>query len=119
VQLTQVDPSFATLWQAVLERRRSDAAIFSEDGKTIRTFADIESERQTWRQKLVGFLPGSVLLVQFGNEPVWPALFLACLDLKLIMAPVEPEVASSVLEKILKITQAQGIVSRNAINQLD
>ena len=119
MQLTQVDPSFATLWQAVLEKRHSDAAIFSEDGKTIRTFADIESERQTWRQKLVGFLPGSVLLVQFGNEPVWPALFLACLDLKLIMAPVEPEVASSALEKILKITQAQGIVSRNAINQLD
>ena len=91
MQLTQVDPSFSTFWQTVLKRRSSDVAIFSEDGKTIRTFADIESERYSWREKLASFPSGSVLLVQFGNEPVWPALLLACLDLKLIMAPLEPE----------------------------
>ena len=119
MQLTQVDPSFSTFWQAVLERRSSDVAIYSEDGKSIRTFADIESERQSWRERLASFAPGSVLLVQFGNEPVWPALFLACLDLKLIMAPLEPEVASSALEKILQVTQAQGIVRPNAIDRLD
>jgi acyl-CoA synthetase (AMP-forming)/AMP-acid ligase II len=119
VQLTQVDPSFSTVWQAVLERRSSDVAIFSEDGKAIRTFADIESERYSWRERLASFPSGSVLLVQFGNEPVWPALFLACLDLKLIMAPLEPEVASSALEKILQVTQAQGMVRPNAINRLD
>jgi long-chain acyl-CoA synthetase len=119
VQLKQVDPSFSTFWQAVLERRRSDVAIFSEDGKTIRTFADIESERQTWREQLTSFLPDSVLLVQFGNEPGWPALFLACLDLRLIMAPLEPEVANSALEKILKVTQAQGLIRPDAIDHLD
>jgi acyl-CoA synthetase (AMP-forming)/AMP-acid ligase II len=119
VQLTQVDPSFSTLWQAVLKRRRSDVAIFSEDGKTIRTFADIESERQTWREELASFTPGSVLLVQLGNEPVWPALFLATLDLKLIMAPLEPDVGSSAFEKILKVTQAQGVISPDAINRVD
>ena len=119
MQLTQVDPSFSTFWQAVLERRSSDVAILSEDGKSIRTFADIEAERQSWRERLASFAAGSVLLVQFGNEPVWPALFLACLDLKLIMAPLEPEVASSALEKILQVTQAQGIVRPNAIDRLD
>ena len=119
MQLTQVDPSFSTFWQTVLKRRSSDVAIFSEDGKTIRTFADIESERYSWREKLASFPSGSVLLVQFGNEPVWPALLLACLDLKLIMAPLEPEVANSALEKILRVTQAQGIVRPNAINRLD
>jgi acyl-CoA synthetase (AMP-forming)/AMP-acid ligase II len=119
VQLTQVDPSFSTSWQVVLAKRGSDGAIFSEDGRTIRTFADIESERQTWREKLASFPPGSVLLVQFGNEPIWPALFLACLDLKLIMAPLEPEVASSAFEKILQVTQAQGVVRPSAINRLD
>jgi acyl-CoA synthetase (AMP-forming)/AMP-acid ligase II len=119
VQLTQVDPSFPTFWQAVLERRSSDVAIFSEDGKSMRTFADIEWERQSWRERLATFSPGSVLLVQFGNEPAWPALFLACLDLKLIMTPLEPEVVSSALEKILQVTQAQGVVRPNAINPLD
>jgi long-chain acyl-CoA synthetase len=119
VQLTQVDPSFSTFWQTVLKRRSSDVAIFSQDGKTIRTFADIESERQIWREKLASFPSGSVILVQFGNEPVWPALFLAFLDLKLIMAPLEPEVASSAFEKILQVTQAQGIVRPSAINRFD
>ena len=119
MQLTQVDPSFSTSWQAVLNRRSSDVAIFSEDGKTMRTFADIESERQSWQEKLASFPPSSVLLVQFGNEPGWPALFLACLDLKLIMAPLEPEVAGSTLERVLQVIQAQGIVRPNAIDHLD
>jgi long-chain acyl-CoA synthetase len=120
VQLTQVDPSFLPSWQIVLEARGSETAIFSEDGQTIRTFADIESERQGWRKRLASsFAPGSVVLVQVGNEPVWPALFLACLDLKLIMAPLEPEVASSALEKILQVIQAQGIVRQGAVEQLD
>src|SRR5258708_20051660 len=79
----------------------------------------MESEGQIWREKLASFPPGSVLLVQFGNEPIWPALFLACLDLKLIMAPLEPEVASSAFEKILQVTQAQGVVRPSAINRLD
>jgi len=119
VQLTQVDPSFSTSWQAVLAKRGSDVAIFSEDGRAIRTFVDIESERQTWREKLASFPPGSVLLVQFGNEPIWPALFLDCLDLKLIMAPLEPEVTSLAFEKIVQVTQAQGVVRPSAINRLD
>jgi acyl-CoA synthetase (AMP-forming)/AMP-acid ligase II len=114
-----VDPSFSTLWQAVLETRSSNVAIFSENGKPIRTFADIQSERQMWREKLAPFPPRSVLLVQFGNEPEWPALFLAFLDLELIMAPLEPEVAGSALEKVLQVIQAQGIVRPNAINRLD
>src|ERR1700746_2813621 len=85
----------------------------------MRTFADIESEPKTWRDKLASSPPGSVLLVQVGNEPVWPALFLACLDLKLIMAPLEPEVTSSAFEKIVQVTQAQGVVRPNAINRRD
>lgn len=114
-----MDPSFSTFWQIVLKRRGSDNAIFSEDGRTIRTFADIESEREIWREKLASFPAESVLLVQLGNKPGWPALFLACLDLKLIMVPLEPELASSALEKILQVTQAQGIVRQGAIDQLD
>jgi long-chain acyl-CoA synthetase len=114
-----VDPSFSTFWQIVLKRRGSDNAIFSEDGKTTRTFADIESEREAWRAKLAPFRAGSVLLAQLGNDPVWPALFLACLDRKVIMAPLEAEVTRSALEKILQVTQAQGIVRSGALDQLD
>jgi long-chain acyl-CoA synthetase len=119
VPLTQVDPSFSNSWQTVLDTRGSNIAIFSEDGKAIRTFTDIESERQTWREKLALFQPGSVLLVQVGNEPIWPALFLACLDLKIIMAPLEPEVASTALAKVMQITQPQGIIRQTAIDRLD
>jgi long-chain acyl-CoA synthetase len=114
-----VDPSFSTSWQTVLETRGSETAIFSQEGQTIRTFADIESERRTWREKLALFRAGSVLLAQVGNEPGWPALFLACLDLNVIMAPLEPEIASSTLEKILQVTQAQCIVRHTAIEALD
>jgi long-chain acyl-CoA synthetase len=111
--------SFATSWQIVLAKRDSQPAIHSHQGQIIRTFADIESERQTWRQKLEQFTAGSVLLIQQGNEPVWPALFLACLDLKIILAPLEPDIAASTLEKIERVTSAQGMICNTTVRRLD
>jgi long-chain acyl-CoA synthetase len=114
-----VYPSFATSWQIVLAQRGSQPAIFSQEGQVIRTFGDIEAERQTWRRKLEPFANGSVILVQLSNQPMWPALFLACLDLKIIMAPLEPEIATAALEKILQIARAQALIRDAAICPLD
>jgi long-chain acyl-CoA synthetase len=114
-----VYPSFATCWQIVLAKRGSQPAIFSQKGQVTRTFADIEAERQTWRQKLEPFANGSVLLVQLSNQPIWPAIFLACLDLKIIMAPLEPEVAPAALEKILQVIKAQAVIHDDTIKPLD
>jgi long-chain acyl-CoA synthetase len=112
-----VDPSFSDSWHAVVQTRRFDTAILAEDGKATRTFADIESERRHWRKDLAFLAPGSVLLAQIGNEPVWPALFLACLDLHVILAPLEPEIAYPALDKILQMTQAQAIIRQGTIDR--
>ena len=64
---------FAGTWAKVLERYSQEPAIYGNDRVLLRTFADIESERILWGEKLSGLAKGSIILVQLAEDAAWPA----------------------------------------------
>jgi acyl-CoA synthetase (AMP-forming)/AMP-acid ligase II len=82
VRSSRKDPAEAqnpilAAWQTVLTRRRRDAAILTADGRTLRTFAAIEQEAAEMTEAFRDFPPASVIGLQIGNHPSWPAFVLA------------------------------------------
>ncbi|MBV8176692.1 MAG: acyl--CoA ligase [Verrucomicrobia bacterium] len=119
VQVTQVEPRlFDCFWKRVLKDRSRHPAILADDGSILRTFQDIEEERSLWRARLPGFSEGDCVVGALGNDPSWPALLLACWDRGLIIAPTEPDIPAVQLDRILQLTQAQGLVRAKTIQRL-
>jgi len=118
--VTQVQPRlFAGAWAKVLERYRQEPAIYGNDGILLRSFADIESERILWREKLSGLAKGSIILVQLAEDAAWPAIFLAALDQSLVVVPLETEVTGLQLDNVMKVTRPRAIIRSNEISHLD
>lgn len=109
---------FAASWANVLERQSQEVAIYGNDRQLLRTFADIESERLIWRQKLAGLAKGSILLVQLAEDASWPAILLASLDVSLVMVPIEIEVTGPQFDNVIKVTRAHACVRSNEISIL-
>lgn len=103
-------PSFAPHWETVLNDKAAATAIFGTNNTPLRTFQEIEDERFLWRDRLEIFAPGSCLVAAIGNDAAWPALFLACLDQKITLVPIEPDVLDTQLEHVLELTRAQGLL---------
>jgi long-chain acyl-CoA synthetase len=119
-QLKQVERKlFDSYWTRVLQQRKQQSAIFAEDGSVLRTFEAIEEERELWKERLSGFLPGDCVVAAIGNEPSWPGFLLASWDRSLVVVPVEPEMQPVQLERILRLIQAQGLVQANRIRRFD
>jgi long-chain acyl-CoA synthetase len=119
-KVTQVERNlFDGYWQQVLNDRRQRAAVHAEDGSILRTYQQIEEERDRWRTQLTRFAPGDCLVAAIGNDPSWPAFILACWDLSLVVAPIEPEMQQAQLSRTLQLTQAQGLVQANGITRID
>jgi long-chain acyl-CoA synthetase len=116
----QVEPKlFDGFWKKVLRERKQRSAIFSDDGAVLRTFQAIEEERDLWRERLSGFSVGDCVAAAIGNEPSWPGFLLACWDRSLVVVPVEPEMQTAQLDRILSLTQAQGMVQANVIQRFN
>jgi long-chain acyl-CoA synthetase len=100
-------------WDETLRRRARDMAIGNPLGETVRTFSDIDEEaRRIVRERLSDSLvPGSVIAVQLGNHPSWPAWLLASLKRELVVLPLEPEIAEEERETVLQICHAAAVVS--------
>jgi long-chain acyl-CoA synthetase len=111
--------SFASSWEQVLLERGSDPALFSADGSVLRTFSEIENERGEWRSMLADFSAGDCLVAALGNDPTWPAFFLACLDQELVLAPIEPAMQDAHVDRVLQITEAQGLILTDQIKPFD
>jgi long-chain acyl-CoA synthetase len=111
--------TFSSYWERVLVERSTEPALFSSEGNVLRTFQDVEAERAQWRSRLLDFSQGDCIIASLGNDPTWPAFFLACLDLKLVLAPIEPDLPSTHITSILEMTQAQGLVSSEQIDRFD
>jgi long-chain acyl-CoA synthetase len=111
VQVTQVEQGrFASFWAQILKTRGQETAVFSNDCSSLRTFQQVEEERATWRSRLSAFLPGDCVVAVIGNDPSWPAFLLASWDRGLVVAPLEPDLQAAQLDRILQLTQAQGLV---------
>jgi long-chain acyl-CoA synthetase len=120
VQVKQVEQKlFDGYWRSVLQQRKQQGAIFSEDGSVLRTFQAIEEERDLWKERLSGFSPGECVVAAIGNDPGWPGFLLACWDRSLVVVPVEPEMQPVQLEGILRLIQAQGLVQAKGIRRFD
>jgi acyl-CoA synthetase (AMP-forming)/AMP-acid ligase II len=55
------------------------------------------------------------VIAQLGNHPTWPALFLAILDLRLVLVPIEPEAVPTSFATTLEILQAAAIVTEAGV----
>ncbi len=95
-------------WRETLARRGEGPAIYAETGRCLRTFAEIESEAHALQQRLAGIAPRTVVGVQVGNHPSWPALLLALFRAGLIPLPVGRHMEQAELEGAL----ASGRVTR-------
>ncbi len=93
-------------WQTVLATRADEPAVLDPAGRTLRTFAGVERERVGWRDALSWLAPGSVVIGGVGQHPSWPALLLACLDLRLILAPVDADLPAEQLARVRDTVRA-------------
>jgi long-chain acyl-CoA synthetase len=98
-------------WDETLARKGDAAAIFETSGELSRTFADIEQQARDLEHKLEMFDAKSVVGIQIGNHPDWPALFIACLRRKLVVLPLEQSMPEQQRDTALKICRASGMVS--------
>jgi long-chain acyl-CoA synthetase len=120
VQVTQVERGlFNRFWTQVLKTRSRETAIFSGDRSSLRTFQQVEEERVRWRIRLSTFSAGDCVVAAIGNDPSWPAFLLACWDRALIVAPLDPDLQSTQLDRILQLTQAQGLVAGAEIERFE
>ena len=109
---------FGATWANVLQRHGPQTAIYGNDREVLRTFIDIESERTAWRDKLSSFPKGSTILVQLAEDAAWPAIFLATLDLSLVMVPLEIEVAGQQIDNVVRVTRPQVAIHSNKVSHL-
>jgi hypothetical protein len=110
---------FDGFWKQVLHDRRHRGAVYAEDGSILRTYRQIEEERDLWRARLASFAPGDCVVAAMGNDPGWPGFVLACWDLSLVVAPIETEMQQAQLARTLHLTQAQGLVQPDGVTQID
>ncbi|MBV9492441.1 MAG: acyl--CoA ligase [Verrucomicrobia bacterium] len=113
---TQVQPRhFREAWDQVSALRGDEPAILRADGTALRTYRDIEQERQAWRNALDPLPARALVIGQLGNDSAWPALFLACLDLKLVLVPLESTMPTDQRARIEELTRAQALVQADGV----
>ncbi len=98
-------------------RRGSDAAILARDGRVQRTFAEIHAEAREWADRLCGRKEGTVLGIQIGNSPAWPALILGAMRRGLIPLPLGPHMAPEEREMALATCRAEALVTVAGIEE--
>ncbi len=81
------------------------------DGGVERTFADIETEAAEWARRLERWQPGTVVGIQVGNSPAWPALVLAAMRLDLIPLPLGLHMAREEREAALETCGTGGLLT--------
>lgn len=98
-------------WSKTLARKPDTTAIFATNGGRVQTFRDIESRARQIQQQLKGFDPGSVIAVQIGNHPDWPAIFIAGLRQGLVVLPLEQSISDRQRDAALEICHAAVVVA--------
>jgi acyl-CoA synthetase (AMP-forming)/AMP-acid ligase II len=102
-------------WEKTLALRSDSRAIIDTRGEVVRTFAQIAAEAIEVERELPHELsPGSVVAIQIGNHPAWPAWLLAVWRRELVVLPLEREMAAAELETALQVCRAAALVSADA-----
>ncbi|MEA3186412.1 MAG: long-chain acyl-CoA synthetase [Chthoniobacter sp.] len=97
-------------WEATLARSGDRPAILGPDGAVLRTFSAVEREANDCAARLEKFEPRSVLAIQIGNSPSWPALLLAAFRCELIPLPLGRHIEKTERDAALTTCGAMGVV---------
>jgi acyl-CoA synthetase (AMP-forming)/AMP-acid ligase II len=101
-------------WQTTFSRKSDDAAVLDSSGNIARTFRDIERHAHSFERKLKEFPAGTVVAVQIGNHEDWPAIFIACLRMGLVVLPLDQSIGEQQREVALEICKAAALVSSSS-----
>jgi len=104
------DNALVAAWRETLARRADQPAIFASDGAVLRRFQEIEDEALTLATRVREFSPGSVIALQIGNSPSWPALLLALFRAALVPLPLGRHMADAELGAALEAAGALALV---------
>ena len=114
------DDAFLSAWRETMARRGGDPAIFDTAGRVLRTFAEIHDEALDFaRRRLPASPPGSVVAIQIGNHPSWPALLLACLQRQLVVVPLERSIARAERDAALALCTAAVLITDSSPNETE
>jgi long-chain acyl-CoA synthetase len=105
------DDTLLNSWGETLARKGDVGAIFETSGEVSRTFAEIETQAREFERKIDMFEVNSVLAIQIGNHPDWPAILLACLRRGVVVLPLEQSISERERHVALKICRASGLIS--------
>jgi len=97
-------------WSQTLARKGDAGAIFGTSGEVSRTFAEIETQAREFERKIDMFEANSVLAIQIGNHPDWPAILLACFRRGVVVLPLEQSISERERYVALKICRASGLI---------
>lgn len=97
-------------WNSTLARREKQPAIHGPDGATLRTFTEIDAESRHLEAEFKDCPLGSVVAVQIGNSPSWPAVVLALFRLALIPLPLGRHIESGELALVLATCRVGAIL---------
>jgi long-chain acyl-CoA synthetase len=103
--------SMVARWAETLRVNPPRPAVFDSAGEILRTYGDIEEEAIFWADRLTGMAPGTVVAIQVGNHPAWPALFLAALRLQLVTLPLESSITESERTAALNLSRAGALLT--------
>ena len=105
------DDALLDSWGETLARKGDVGAIFETSGEVSRTFAEIETQAREFERKIDTFEVNSVLAIQIGNHPDWPAILLACFRRGVVVLPLEQSISERERHVALKICRASGLIS--------
>ena len=97
-------------WNETLARHSGAMAIGDTRGKVVRTFAQIAMEAAELERDLDELAPASVIGIQIGNHPAWPAWLLAAWRRRLVVLPLERGIAEEECEAALQVCRASALV---------
>ena len=113
------DDALLIAWNETLANKRDTAAIFEASGKVSNTFSGIETQARHFERQIAKFDSGSVIAIQIGNDPDWPALLLACLRRKLVALPLEQSIGEAERDAALTICGARALITGSAATDVD
>ena len=113
------DPILVRWAETVRRKAGGTAAILAPAGQILRTFSGIEDEAGMLEHRFSRLPAGTVLAVQIGNHPSWPALLLAGLRRGLAILPLETTITATDRAAALEICKAGGLVTIDAADALD
>ena len=105
-----VENALLGAWRTTLARCGPRPAVLAASGAVLRTFADIEAEAETLARSFGDTPARSVVAVQLGNSPRWPAVLLALFRRTLIPLPLGRHMERAELDLALATCGAAGLL---------